>query len=202
MDGTPLVGVALRRWFHHRPTLIPHKYAVKYHLRPVPGRKPYATLVSLLAQTLDRLAAQHGAHIVFLPTYTVEHEADDQACEDVARTMASPSRTIVDVPDPSLYKAITGLLSVMLGARMHATIFAAAMGTPVVGLSSNPKFQGFFDLIGCGNSVLEIEDFVARGMTERLAALVSHAITGDQTARPQLDGLTEHTRQYTAELLN
>jgi polysaccharide pyruvyl transferase CsaB len=203
----PVIGVAVRRWFHHRPTLIPHKYAVKYRLRRVPGREACERMISLVARALDRVAGEHGAHILFLPTYTVAHEADDAICAAVMRRMSADRKSLLRIADPALYKAVAGRLTAMLAGRMHAAIFAASMGTPVVGLSYNQKFDGFFKLIGCEERVIDVEDFVEAEELGRLTTLLSKAIAEASTGwpsrlLPRVGELIADTRRFTTAIMN
>jgi polysaccharide pyruvyl transferase WcaK-like protein len=202
LDGSPVIGVAARRWFHHRATLIPHKYAVKYRLRKVPGAKLCSKMITLLAQVLDRLAEGHRAHILFLPSYNVPHEADDRICDETMRAMRSQQKSLTRIFDPSLYKAVAGRLSVMLGSRMHPAMFAVAMGTPVVGLSYNLKFEGFFRLMGHEDKLIPLEDFVHNEMVDELTKLLAKSITEGRSAFPRVSELVDDTRQFTARLLN
>jgi polysaccharide pyruvyl transferase WcaK-like protein len=200
--ASPLVGVAVRRWFHHQPTLIPHKYAVKYRLRRIPGGESCEQMTSLLARVLDRVSEEHGARVLFLPTYGVSHEADDRICEEVGRKMRTSPPSVARIDDPRAYKALAGRLSVLLGSRMHATILAATMGTPVVGLSYNRKFEGFFRLIGREDQVITIEDFVAGERTQTLANLLADAIREERPAvSSRLETLAETTQSFTARIL-
>jgi polysaccharide pyruvyl transferase WcaK-like protein len=194
LDGTPLVGVALRRWFHHTTTLIPHKYIVKYGLRKIRGQQQCRKMVILTAEVLDRLATDHGAFFVFLPTYNVSHEADADICQQVMEEMASPRKAILAVHDPRQYKAIASFLSALLGGRMHPTILAAGEDVPVVGLSYNQKFTGFFQLLGCPDSLIQVEDFVNNERTQRLYELLASALTakaGPGTKVRDLKALTD-----------
>jgi hypothetical protein len=84
---------------------------------------------------------------------------------------------------------------------MHPTIFAAAMGTPVIGLSYNPKFEGFFDLIGRPDRVLRIEEFVEKEMVDDLAASIRRGIDEGRSMPPRLPALIELTRNYTSWVL-
>jgi polysaccharide pyruvyl transferase WcaK-like protein len=201
LDGTPLVGVAARQWFHHRPTLIPHKYAVKYHLRKIPGTEECDRMTSLLAQVFDRLADGYRAYTVFMPTYNVAHEADDHVCEEIIAKMKSGRAGLIRISDPGLYKAVAGHLSVMLGGRMHATIFSVDMGTPVVGLAYNQKFAGFFELLGLKNKIITIEDFVHKEMTHELIALLSEAMTNKLNTLSRVRELAELIRKFNENLM-
>jgi polysaccharide pyruvyl transferase WcaK-like protein len=200
-DGSPVIGVAVRRWFHHHPTVIPHKYAVKYHLRRVRGQESCARMTSLLAEVLDRVREERKAHIVFLPTYGVSHEGDDRICEEVGRKMQTVRPCIARITEPRAYKAVSGRLSVLLGGRMHATIMAAAMGTPVVGLSYNLKFEGFFRLIDREDRVMAIEDFVRNRRVEDLSDLLVSGLREGRRIPHRLKELTETTRICTVRLL-
>ena len=187
-DG-PIIGVAIRRWFHHRKnTWIPHKYAYKYRLRSIPDRPEYHRMTALLAKVLDDLVDSHNAYILCMPTYNVAHESDNQTCWQVLKKMRSNRAAMAEIADPRLYKAVAGQLSVMLGGRMHPTILAASAGTPVVGLSYNQKFSGFFDLLGLAERVIDVEVFVKQEMTAALYSLLANAIerrdwNGDQRIR-------------------
>ena len=141
---TAVVGVALRRWFHQKGSIIPHRYAVQYRLRKIPGSRKCEKMTGLLAAVLDRIADTYDAAIVFLPTYTVAHEADDAICRQTMAKMVSRRKHLLKIKDPMLYKAVAGRLRAMIGGRMHPTIFAASAGTNSVGLSYNQKFFAVF----------------------------------------------------------
>jgi polysaccharide pyruvyl transferase WcaK-like protein len=200
---TPLIGVAVRRWFHHRKgTWIPHKYAYRYRLRRIPDCPEYGRMVTLLARVLDAIVESHHAFVLCMPTYNVAHESDHQTCRRVLEEMRSNRADLVEIEDPRLYKAIAGHLSVMLGSRMHATILAASAGTPVIGLSYNQKFSGFFDLLGIPDQVLDLETFVAEKQTGLLYALLANAIAGrDSKVCPRLRTLASKLEAFNESLL-
>lgn len=169
-DGRPLIGVAPRRWFHLRSQLVPHKYAARYGLRRIPGKEECDQFVALLAQVLDELIRRQDAHILFLPTYNLAHEGDDLIAASVAERMRSDAATLIRIEDPGVYKRLTERLSLLLTARMHPAILAAAMGTPVVGLAYNQKFRGFLQLITDDARVLDIAQFVSQRAVEAVLA--------------------------------
>ncbi|MDZ7580400.1 MAG: polysaccharide pyruvyl transferase family protein [Deltaproteobacteria bacterium] len=106
-DGSPLIGVAMRKWFHNRGSLIPHKVAFRFGLRGTNGRNKLQKMTELLANVLDKLTFLHGAHIVFLPTYNVAHEGDDRVCEEIRRKMRSNRTSLIRISEPRLYKAVS-----------------------------------------------------------------------------------------------
>jgi polysaccharide pyruvyl transferase WcaK-like protein len=201
IDETTIVGVALRRWFHHKTTFIPHKYAAKYHLRKIKGIKKYNKMTTLLAQVLDNIIRQHNSFIVFLPTYNVPHEADYLTCKRVIQKMRYPRTALLIINDPIHYKEIAKYLKVMLGARMHPTIISASVGTDVVGLSYNQKFQGFFELLGIPEKVISIEDFVENEQSAKLTSLLSKAILNDGSLFDRVQIMSEKIRIFNEKIM-
>jgi polysaccharide pyruvyl transferase WcaK-like protein len=200
LDGRPLVGVALRRWFPPQARLIPHKLARRLGL-PDPQDGPEGErLETLLAASLDRLVLQHRAFVLLMPSYGVTHEGDERLCEAVRRRMRSPAATLLRLDDPALYKACTGLLTAMLGGRMHPLIFAAAMGTPVVGLAYNPKFTGFLTLLGEPESCIEVVELVRSGDTRPLDQLLDRAMTIGRRPLDQMHELQARVRRFDREI--
>lgn len=192
MDGTPLIGVAARKWFHHVDSFIPHMYAAKYHLRKIPGREKCQAFSRLLARALDRMATEHGAFIVFMPSYNSSHEADDQMCRETMENMVSGDKRLLCVDTPKMYKAVAGHLDVMLGARMHPAILAASEGIGIVGISYNQKFKGFFQMLGIQDRLIDVRDFVDREMVDELVSLL---VTSLKEEPPYLNRMNQMRRE-------
>lgn len=175
-DAAPLLGVAIRRWFHKHSSLIPYKYASRLGLGKIRGQQEMSTFINLISTTLDDVARRTKAKVVFMPTYNVEHEADIEVCRAVASRMEAKNSTILEIDDPCLYKAVTGQLSAMLCGRMHPAILASAQQTPIVGLAYNPKFIGTFSLLGLESRCMAMDDFVERESSEKLTEMLEAAI--------------------------
>ena len=79
---------------------------------------------------------------------------------------------------------------------MHPTIFAASVGTPIVGLAYNPKFAGFFHLMGQPHQVMDVEDFVRGGRADDLARMVDRAIREKRPLRETTDRLTGEIQAF------
>ncbi len=182
LDGRPLVGVAVRRWFPSRRRVIPNQVSAKF-AKPKEADAPEAALLpERIAAVLNAAAETHPFHVLFLPTYNLAHEADDRVAAAVMARLEGATGQILRVGDPTLYKGIVGRLRLLIGGRMHPTILAASMGTPVVGLAYNMKFKGFFDLIGAGERLFNVQDFVRGGNEAKIAALVAEALDGEAAA--------------------
>lgn len=201
LSGKPLIGVAVRRWFPARRRLIPNRLAAKFRSPNQSAVHQSEKMCKLLARVLDQLARQHDAHIVFLPTYNVSHEGDDRICQSIQDKMNTDSGSILCIDDPALYKAVTARLAVLLGGRMHPTIFAAASGTPIVGLAYNPKFTGFFSLLGLDDYVMNVVDFVNLELTDDLVAMVSNALRRKPDVRASIIAADATLQAFNRRLL-
>lgn len=200
-DASPLIGVAVRRCFHQYPSLIPHKYAARLRLRRIPGQEACDEMIRLLAEVLDRVSGREHGTVLFLPSYNAPHEGDDQICLGILERMKTDRKALLRIRDPRLYKAVAARLRVMLGGRMHPAILSASVGTPIVGLSYNQKFRGFFELIGRGDRLIDVERFVGGKMTTALANLLTAAIREETGTPPEIFDLCEETRRFTARLM-
>jgi polysaccharide pyruvyl transferase WcaK-like protein len=189
LDGSPLIGVAARKWFHTRGNFIPHKYAYRWGLVGTDGEHECRKMVQRLAGVLDRIVEAHSAYVVFLPTYNVAHEGDDRICQSVQDHMQSNRTSLIRTAQPRLYKAVTGRLDLVLGSRMHPAILAAGMGTPVVGLSYNPKFAGFFQLIGRKDLCLPIDDLLRLDGPDRLYQMMNASIRNRRSSKKVVEDL-------------
>lgn len=202
LDGRSLVAVAVRKWFHHDgATIIPHKYAAKYRLRKIPGAAESVRMEDLLARALDRVIEACGAYVVFMPTYNVSHEGDNVVSRNIMQKMHSDSVQIVEINEPRLYKTVAAQVDVMLGGRMHPTILSASHGVPVIGLSYNQKFDGFFKLLGREDKLMHIEDFVREDKVEELVDLVVDAVKKEPGSESNTDDLIRQTREFNAHIM-
>jgi polysaccharide pyruvyl transferase WcaK-like protein len=115
--------------------------------------------------------------------------------------MMIPAGQVLSIDDPRLYKGCTGHLTVFLGGRMHPMIFAAAMGTPVVGLAYNQKFQGFFQLLQ-NDQLMDVTTFVEQERTQDLSKFLDAALTQKTVAAgDRIEGLNQQIRAFNQQLL-
>ena len=201
LDGRPLVGVAVRRWFPPRRRLVPNQISARF-VKPKEGDAPEAArLPALIARALDAAAKVRPFHVLFLPTYLLPHEADDKVAEAALADMRVATGQILRLGDPALYKGVAGRLNLLVGGRMHPTILAAGMGTPVIGLAYNMKFKGFFDLIGQSSRLFDVADFVRGGREAELATLIVQALGGTAGSAPDTRELDGRIRGFTQDIL-
>lgn len=201
VNGRPLIGVAVRRWFPPKPRLVPSRIASRFQ-RPGHTLVHRSTLLcTLLANVLDQLVRESNAYILFLPTYNLSHEGDDRLCREIQHRMTLDPGKILCIDNPHLYKGVCTQLDVLLGGRMHPAIFAAAVGTPVVGLAYNPKFRGFFSMVGLNRYVMDVQEFVTQGLTDQLAGLVNDALTHKLDITADLARTSSRIRNFNRQIL-
>lgn len=194
LDGRLLIGVTTRRWFPVRYRLIPNRITARLRRNIVDESPEARRYIALLAEALDRLAQKHDARILFMPTYNVVHEGDDQVCTRVAQAMAWPLKHMLIIDDPTLYKGVVGHLAVLVTGRMHPAIFAASAGTPFVALAYNQKFFGLGDLLGSWPFVMNVNEFVEGRRVDDLCAMVEGAL------ERRGDDLSDRCRGFAAEI--
>lgn len=110
--------------------------------RPWPASPRF---VREMAASLDRLARE-GASVVFIP---MQYPHDTAAIEEIRAAMTQPARVLARRYEPRQLMGLFGQLDLVIGMRLHALIFAAAAGVPVVGISYDPKVESFLLEVGC-----------------------------------------------------
>ncbi|MBU1192259.1 MAG: polysaccharide pyruvyl transferase family protein [Gammaproteobacteria bacterium] len=202
MDGRPLIGVALRQWFHKGRTWIPYQYAYKLGLNKTRGQKQCDQMIDLVAKALDKLSAQTGAFFVFLPTYNVAHENDADICQRTIGQMHSGNAALIHINDPRLYQAVLSHMQLMLTARMHPAILAAGVGVPAIGLAYNQKFRGFFSLIGREDAVIPLDHFVAANDVDALVLRMSQTLQSRNDLTSTVGDLRNRLNQFNEALFS
>lgn len=191
----PLIGLALRRWFHPLGGFVPHRLRVRMGGNAQAAEERLTAFLAQLGTAIRRIAVDLDADLLLLPTYNVAHEAD-YAVGRLLRAAFTDLRVheaIID--DPAMYKAVTGHLRLLVSARMHPMILAVGMGVPVVGLAYNQKFGGLFEMLGLPQRMTWLDEH-ARQPEEaraRFEAQVRDALAGDD------DGIVDRCARLAAQ---
>lgn len=115
-------------------------------LRKYPGRAKinHDKYESTIARLADHFARKHGVMPVLIPMqypddlYVLERVSSKMSeCHFVSRKQLSVDET---------YSVISSM-EIMIGMRLHALVFAASAGVPMIGLVYDPKIEGFLDYI-------------------------------------------------------
>jgi polysaccharide pyruvyl transferase WcaK-like protein len=118
--NAPLVGISVREW------------------------KDWSHYKSVIAETADRLVAEQGAKVVFLP---MQWPGDIDAARKVLSRMRQPATLLTEEYTTSELLSLTGNLNLLIGIRLHALIFAALMHVPMAGISYDPKIDRFLETL-------------------------------------------------------
>lgn len=145
-DDRPLLGVALRPW-----------------KRTAPGVADYTRMVDLLAQ-------KTGAHPVLVP---MQPPGDRLLAEQVAECVRCEVTLLREPLAPRAAVGVIGAVTGLVAMRLHALIFGAMGGVPLVALGYDPKVASLMDDLRQKERCIPLEDFAPTQVAERMAEALS-----------------------------
>ncbi|WP_251445908.1 polysaccharide pyruvyl transferase CsaB [Vermiculatibacterium agrestimuris] len=122
--------------------LDPNGRYIGFTLRPWPG---FEAKLDVLAQCADYAYEAYGLTPLFLP---IERRLDVSAAQQVARRMKAPYYLLPDTGSSSHSIGLFARMQVVVSMRLHALVFAAGQGVPLVGVVYDPKISSFLSYIG------------------------------------------------------
>lgn len=150
MEGSrPLFGIAAREW------------------QSLSGFK------KVLAEVSDRLIREYGARVLFLPLQYPDELAaypDDLATSnEIVALMKEKENVAVVSQRCSIndFLSIVGNMDLLISIRLHALIFGAVMKVPVLGISYDPKIDGFLEEIKA-RPVARLDEVTADAVMKRV----------------------------------
>ncbi|MBP3313342.1 MAG: polysaccharide pyruvyl transferase CsaB [Oscillospiraceae bacterium] len=150
----------------------------------------------LIASAVKKLAEKYTLRPVFL---AMEAERDLPVCRNVAE-MVGGSVPVLSAPaDTDLLLGLIQQAKAVISMRLHALIFAASVGTPLVGLSYDPKVMGFVRYLG-QDLCLELSEL----SEEAILTASEKALSGDydySKRAQELRALAEDNCHIAQELL-
>lgn len=140
-------------------TLDPAGRYIGFTLRPWPG---FEAKADIFAQAADYAYEKHGLTPVFLP---IERRLDLPAAQLVADRMKAPHHLLDETGSSAHTIGLFARMKVVVSMRLHALVFAAGQGVPLVGVVYDPKVSSFLHYIGqdlyTDLNVLTLEDLKA-----------------------------------------
>lgn len=142
----PLIGISMRPW--------------KDQLQWLPS----------IATGLEVAAKKIGAALVFLP---MQLDQDRGLSVQLASQMNVPAAVVAAKLSPSQMLAVVGQMSLVVGMRLHALMFAASMGVPMMGIAYDPKVESFLHVMK-QKDILSIDDLTATDLEGRILDVWEH----------------------------
>lgn len=148
-------------------------------VRPWPGFRAKTDAFAAAAEYAYRT---HGLIPIFLP---VESRVDVSAAYQVAEKLrGTPFRVIEEDGSSELTIGLFARMDVVLSMRLHALVFAASHGVPLVGVAYDQKVSSFLDMVG-----QDLHVDVADVTTDRLCRLIDAAADRVENDGLLLDGV-------------
>lgn len=101
--------------------------------------------VSQIVEVIDNLINDFDANVVLFPFHYPEDL--DFANKIFEKTQNKPCILNGEYKPSEIMSAI-GLMDINIGIRLHALIFSVCMSVPVIGITYDPKIDGFLKTIG------------------------------------------------------
>ncbi|MCI8594014.1 MAG: polysaccharide pyruvyl transferase CsaB [Oscillospiraceae bacterium] len=139
---------------------------IGFGLRPWPG---FSAHTAVLAAAADYAYKRHGLTPVFLP---IERGKDVEAAKAVAGQVTVPCHVLTETGGSSHTIGLLARMQVVVSMRLHALVFAAGQGVPLVGVVYDPKVSSFLDYVG-QDLYLDLNAVTLPGLTALIDAAVA-----------------------------
>ena len=169
---------------------------IGFALRPWPG---FEEKVPVFAAAADYAYEKYGLTPVFLP---IERRLDVSAAQKVASYMTAPYHIIQNTGSSSHTIGLFSRMQVTVSMRLHALVFAAGQGVPLVGVVYDQKISSFLSYIG-QDLYTELDNLTQAGLKEHIDAACLRM--GDKTfltaGVERLRALEERNQETVRQLL-
>lgn len=126
----------------------------------------------LFAEVADKLVEKYNARIVFFPFHKPK---DAEISKIIMHKMKHEDKTVL-IPNrylPSEILGTMGLMDVNIGVRLHALVFSALMNVPTIGISYEPKIDGFLEMINM-TPVCTYENISVEKILEKVDSFIAN----------------------------
>jgi len=162
-DGSPVIGLNIRQWFHFASNLIPYQLARKKYLeRSEDGMKH---LIAATVELVNMLQEQLSARVLLISAYQpgIVPWEDDQTWLERVQSYFVGDPEVVLTNDPISLSAYFGLMSridLMIGMRLHSTLIALRYGVPAINISYTLKGVAILKHLGLSENVIDLHHFL------------------------------------------
>lgn len=152
--------------FLHSQGMDPNGTYALFVLRPWQG---FDAVCPAFAKAAEKIYEERGLTPVFL---ALETGRDLPVSKQAAKLVSCPHHVISAPKDGDLIVGLMARMQVVISMRLHALIFAAGQGTPLVGIVYDPKVSGFLDYLQQKNYV-NLEEV----SVEKLLSMINGALS-------------------------
>lgn len=142
------------------------------------------------------LQQKHGLRPVFL---AMEPNRDMEICRKIAAMVGSNALCVAAPKESQLLIGILRRAKLVSAMRLHALIFAAGVGTPLMGVAYDPKVTGFMDYIG-KPGCLQLDSLTADALVDAVEDALSGSFDYKEMAK-RLRALAEENKAAAGRLL-
>ena len=129
----------------------------------------YAAKAPVFAAAADYVYEKYGMIPLFLP---VEERVDTAAAQLAAQYIRrAPFRILKECAHSADLIGLFARMELVVSMRLHALLFAANQGVPLVGVAYDPKVSSFLDMVG-----QDLHVDVADVTEDRLCRLIDAAV--------------------------
>ena len=125
-----------------------------------------------LAEAADLIVERYNARIVFFPF----HKPKDAEISKIIMHKMKHEDMAVLMPNrylPSEVLGAMGRMDVNIGVRLHSLIFSSISNVPTIGISYDPKVDGFLDMIN-SNAVCTYDDIDSKKIADEVGRLLQN----------------------------
>ena len=172
--------------------LDPARKHLLFVLRPWPG---FEEKMPLFARAAEQYYETRGLVPVF---FALEPKRDLPVAEATAALVSCPHHVIAAPHDGHLIVGMMGKMEAVVSMRLHALIFAAGLGVPLVGVVYDPKVSGFLDYLQ-ETRYLDLETVAEDTLSALIDDALAQGVNGYSARR--LRALAEENEQAARRLL-
>lgn len=135
-------GVNRMQNYLRRCGIEPEKKYALFAVRPWAG---FSAKTVAFAQAAEYVSNRYGMIPIL---FSMEPARDEAASLAVAEHLHCPHLTLCAGSDGEKLLSLIRRMSLVVSMRLHALVFAAGQGVPMVGVVYDPKVSGFLDYLG------------------------------------------------------
>ncbi|NMC45442.1 MAG: hypothetical protein GYA52_01285 [Chloroflexi bacterium] len=165
-DGSPVIAVNIRRWFHFSSDLIPFQLAKKRYEKR--GQEQMQVLVNIYVALVQKLREKYNAHILLVSAYNpgvFSWEDDTPWLQKIKAVYRDDLKVqLVNEELETLdYLAIMSKVDMAVSMRLHSSLTVLRFGHPAVNISYAPKGVDIFRTLGLDDHAFEISRIMQDG---------------------------------------